>query len=190
VKYWNIAPESRWCYWSVTRKDREKKKTFDAKLFIAYNFWSVLSWSIRSMIICVNLFAESSSSDERRGRNNEKIRRHITGASSNGKQYKFVFLEYQWWRRVIAPEEQKLLYARECRGSSRYTNRTLSVQLHHGTCHGDEDRIYADRDWPVNCTLSATVVLVLQYCCRIEESLIIYDPVVCRILRWILLPSF
>lgn len=59
------------------------------------------------------------------------------------------------------------------------------------TCriHGDEDRIYANRDWPVNHMLSATVVPVLQYCCRIEEPLIIYDPVVCQILRWILLPS-
>jgi len=47
------------------------------------------------MIICVNLFAESSPSDGRRGRNNEKIRRHITGASSKGKQHEFVFLEYQ-----------------------------------------------------------------------------------------------
>ncbi|GAB1862283.1 Glycerate kinase [Camponotus japonicus] len=36
-----------------------------------------------------------------------------------------------------------------------------------GTCHVDEDRIYADRDYPVNRMLSATVVPVLQYCCRV-----------------------
>lgn len=35
------------------------------------------------------------------------------------------------------------------------------------TCHVDEDRIYADRDYPVNRMLSGTVVPVLQYCCRI-----------------------
>ncbi|XP_050463446.1 glycerate kinase-like [Cataglyphis hispanica] len=35
------------------------------------------------------------------------------------------------------------------------------------TCHVDEDRIYADRNYPVNRMLSGTVVPVLQYCCRI-----------------------
>lgn len=35
-------------------------------------------------------------------------------------------------------------------------------------CHRDEERICADRDYPVNRTLSATVVPMLQYCCRLE----------------------
>lgn len=100
--------------------------------------------AIRSAVIRANLFAESSPSGGRCGGNNKKIRGHTTGTSSKGKQHEFVFLEYQRRRRVIAAEERKLLHTRGRRGSSRYTNRALSVQP--DTCHGDEDRMYVDRD--------------------------------------------
>lgn len=138
-------------------------------------------------VICVSLFVESLPSGGRCGGNNEKIRRHITGTSSEEKQHEFIFLEYQQRRRVIATEEWKLLLV-EVRDLHVIQIACFQYNCTTAPVTEPKDRIYADRDWPVNRTLSVTVVPMLQYCCRIEKPLIIYGSVVCWILWWILLP--